>query len=139
MPDFEMGGADIDYQRSKSVALSRMSTPTPEGNAVGDDETYADLICPISIFDEKSQLQSQAMLEKEEAEATAGDKRGYSKNTMKALGIVRKELHPTAGHEGQEKFVSFKRISHKVILRHFSIERLKSAIEKICTISVGLV
>ena len=40
---------------------------------------------------------------------------------MKALGIVRKELQPDDEHEEEEKVMSFKKMSTKVIISVLSI------------------
>lgn len=110
IPDAEMpslGG--LDRGRSKSVArseLSRLSTP------FGDEgeETYADLECPIAVFDMKGQSQAS-----ETPSASSQDGKGYSKNTMKALGLVRGELQPgDEDDEDVEKIMSFKKMTHKV-------------------------
>jgi cohesin complex subunit SCC1 len=67
------------------------------------EETYADLECPIVAFDTKASNQVS------ETDSTGG--KGYSKNTVRALGIVRKELEPV---EGEEKVLSFKYMATKV-------------------------
>jgi cohesin complex subunit SCC1 len=120
MDDFQMdiGG---DMERGKSAALtdlSRLSTPMPgDGLPLDDgDETYADLACPIATFDLRPS-QSQ-LTEKEKEGEGAGDNegKGYSKNTVKALGIIRKELQPAVGveEEAGEKVLSFRKTSDKV-------------------------
>lgn len=116
MDDFQMdvGG---DLERGKSAALtdlSRLSTPMGDGIPLDDgDETYADLACPIATFDLRPS-QSQATGEKAEAEAADGEGKGYSKNTVKALGIIRKELQPSAEEEAEDKVLSFRKMSDKV-------------------------
>jgi len=114
--DFEMGGdQDLGRARSKSVAptdRSRMSTPAADGVPIEDgDETYADATCPIAIFDIQP---SQSQEAENETEAITNEGKGYSKNTIKALGIIRKELQPVADEEGQEKVISFRKMSDKV-------------------------
>lgn len=116
-PDVEMpqigGDMDPEVERAKSVArseLSRMSTP-----ALGEegDETYADLECPIAAFDMKGQSQAS-----ETTSSSSEDGKGYSKNTVKALGIIRRELQPDEeGDEETEKSMSFRKMTHKVRLR----------------------
>jgi cohesin complex subunit SCC1 len=116
VPDFDAGGADLDRARSKSVALSRMSTPAADGLPLAEgEETYADLTCAIAMFDDRSQTQPQGT-QATELDTDGGDKegRGYSKNTVKALGIIRRDLQPVGGDEGQDKVMSFKRMSEKV-------------------------
>ncbi|CAL1706574.1 unnamed protein product [Somion occarium] len=106
IPEFELP-ADIgpeERARSKSVlsALSRMSTPALEEG----HESYADVKCPIAIFDERSSSS-------QETSASSDD--GYSRNTVKALSIIRRELQPTA--EGEEKVLSFKKMAEKASKR----------------------
>jgi cohesin complex subunit SCC1 len=110
MEDFQMdiGGNDlppVELIRDKSVApseltrMSRASTPALEEG----EETYADLECPIVAFDTKASSQV--------SESDSTDGKGYSKNTIRALGIVRKDLEPV---EGEEKVMSFKYMATKV-------------------------
>jgi cohesin complex subunit SCC1 len=129
VPDFDTGAGgnmDIDRARSKSLApsaLSRLSTPTPDGLVIEDgDETYADASCPIAMFDVRpsTQTQTQTQTQGTEGEAQSADNegKGYSKNTVKALSIIRKELQPVAGHEEVDKMLSFRKMSDKVCLWH---------------------
>jgi cohesin complex subunit SCC1 len=114
MEDFQMdlGKEDllpVELLREKSVApseltrISRTSTPALEEG----EETYADLECPIVAFDMKGSSQAS---ETDNAGATT-DGKGYSKNTVRALGIIRKELEPV---EGEERVMSFKHMATKV-------------------------
>lgn len=113
VPEFEPAGDDAGLpRRSASVlsALSRLSTPAPE-NAPFDDgaETYADAACPIAAFDDRS---AQAQEQADRAE----DGRGYSKNTVKALRVVRQELQPEPAQD-VEKVLSFNRMADKASRR----------------------
>jgi cohesin complex subunit SCC1 len=112
MEDFQMDiGRDdlppVELIREKSVApseltrISRASTPALEEGE--GNETYADLECPIVAFDTKASSQV--------SETDSTDGKGYSKNTIRALGIVRKELESV---EGEEKVMSFKYMATKV-------------------------
>ena len=114
MEDFQMdlGREDlppVELIREKSVApseltrISRASTPALEEGE--GNETYADLECPIVAFDTKASSQV--------SETDSTDGKGYSKNTIRALGIVRKELEPVEG-ESEEKVMSFKYMATKV-------------------------
>lgn len=101
----------LDRERSKS----RMSTPAADGSGELFDEThetYADASCPIAMFDDRpSQSQSQQ-------EAAEQDGKGYSRNTVKALSVIRRELAPvTAGESAAEKVISFRQMSHKASRR----------------------
>lgn len=116
IPEFEMEAeipAVAPRERSKSVLsdLSRLSTPVPAEVPLLEDveEPLADVTCPIALFDDRSsQTQEQA------SQATASDDgKGYSKNTVKALGVIRRELQPVPGEE-EEKVMSFKKMSEKV-------------------------
>lgn len=112
IPDIPDTG--IERGRSRSAVpseRSRMSTPAIE-NGVFDDEqeTYADASCPIALFDERSsQSQSQ-----KESEASQSDGKDYSRNTVKALNIIRKELQPAENDDEEEKVMSFNKMSEKV-------------------------
>jgi cohesin complex subunit SCC1 len=114
MDDFQMdvGG---DMERGKSVGLtdlSRLSTPMADGIPLDDGEdTYADLACPIATFDLRP---SQSQMAEKEAEAADNEGKGYSKNTVKALTIIRKELQPGIEEEAEDKVLSFRKMSEKV-------------------------
>ncbi|KAI0259262.1 Rec8 like protein-domain-containing protein [Gloeopeniophorella convolvens] len=119
MEDFQMDvsaaePAPVELVRDKSLApseltrISRVSTPAPE-EAEGE-ETYADLACPIAVFDMKGSSQVS------EADSSAGsDGKGYSKNTMRALGVIRRELEPA--EDEAEKVLSFRHMSTKATRR----------------------
>ncbi|KZT66397.1 hypothetical protein DAEQUDRAFT_715099 [Daedalea quercina L-15889] len=117
LPEFQMDtGAEVlpEVGREKSAALSeltRLSTPPPDIPMEEGAESYADVACPIAIFDDRtsSQTESQA--------SASDDGKGYSKNTVKALAVIRKELKPTPGQEQQEKVVSFRQMSQKASRR----------------------
>ncbi|EAU88361.2 Rad21 protein [Coprinopsis cinerea okayama7 len=86
------GNVDFELGRSRSVSVapsvrSRLSTPGAEGWE--GEGGYIDSSCPIAMFDRR-QPPTQAQEEAQEADA-----KGFSKNTVKALGFVRKELQPT--------------------------------------------
>lgn len=127
VPEFDLGmggDMDMDRERSKSIApsaLSRLSTPGPDGVILEEgDETYADAACPIAMFDVRPATQTQSQATEKEVETQADNEgKGYSKNTVKALGIIRKDLHPVAGQEDQEKVLSFRKMSDKVPLDFF--------------------
>lgn len=114
VPEFEME-AEVPViaprERSKSVLsdLSRLSTPVPDVPVFDEvEEPVADIACPIALFDDRS---SQSQDQSSQA-ASSDDGKGYSKNTVKALGVIRRELQIVAGEE--EKSMSFKTMSTKV-------------------------
>ncbi|KAI0757197.1 Rec8 like protein-domain-containing protein [Daedaleopsis nitida] len=124
MEDFQMDipdivGAEGDRARSKSIApseLSRLSTPPPDFMLEEGDESHADITCPIALFDDRvaasqSQTQSQAPTE------LSDDGKGYSKNTVKALAVIRKELQSNAETEEEDKYMSFNIMSQKASRR----------------------
>lgn len=110
IPQFEPAeGVDFD---GKSVA-SRLSTPALEGMLFDEmDESYADATCPIAAFDTHPATQSQGT--EREVEQTNIDGKGYSRNTIKALNIIRRELRPVDGDDNEEKVLSFANMAHKV-------------------------
>jgi cohesin complex subunit SCC1 len=119
--DGPMGG-DVDMgQRRRSLSaplspLSRLTTPGPEGLPIEEgDESYADAACPIAMFDARpSSSQTQTQTTEKEGPAGEHDEKGYSKNTIKAVAILRHELRPVAGEEDQEKVLSFRKMADKV-------------------------
>ncbi|KAG5637033.1 hypothetical protein H0H81_006028 [Sphagnurus paluster] len=125
--DLALGGEldAIDRGRSKSVLseLSRLSTPTPEDILIEEgDDTYADAACPIAMFDLRpTQTQTQTQAVEKELMTTDQEGKGYSKNTIKAVGMIRKELQPIAGQEGEDKFLSFQKLSEKVCRLHIEL------------------
>ena len=94
-------------RRSVSVApsqRSRMSTPALEEES---GHVYADATCPIAMFDERgaaSQVPSEAEAQR--------DGKGYSRNTVKALGLLRGELQ--VEEEAAENIMSFNEMATKV-------------------------
>jgi len=113
MPDVSVEQEEIPRARSVSIApsrRSRMSTPALEHETLPFDETeptYADSTCPIAQFDERGAA-SQATPEVE----SQHDDKGYSRNTIKALGLIRGELQVEEG--GTEKVMSFNEMANKV-------------------------
>ena len=113
MPELEMGDVHLEgaAEREQTVLsdltrLSRQSTPTPENAPLEEgEETYADVTCPIATFDERGAQP-----------ADKEDGKGYSKNTVKALRIIRQELQPVAG-EAEERVMSFRRMADKASRR----------------------
>ncbi|KAL7281759.1 hypothetical protein ACG7TL_005078 [Trametes sanguinea] len=121
VPEFEGGplGSEAGRARSRSLApseLSRLSTPPPDVILEEGDESHADVTCPIAVFDdriESSQAQSQATTEL----GASDDGKGYSKNTVKALALIRRELQPSAEAPAQDKYMSFNQMSQKASRR----------------------
>ena len=111
MPDVSVEREEIPRPRSVSIApshRSRMSTPALENPPFDETEpAYADLACPIAMFDERGGP-SQAPSEPE----TQRDGKGYSRNTIKALGLIRGELQVEEG--GSENVMSFNEMANKV-------------------------
>jgi cohesin complex subunit SCC1 len=117
MDDFQMDvGGDMERGKSAGLTdLSRLSTPMADGIPLDDgEETYADLACPIATFDLRP---SQSQTAEKEAEAIDNEGKGYSKNTVKALTIIRKELQPAVEEEAGDKVLSFRKMSDKVWCR----------------------
>ncbi|KAJ6593844.1 Rec8 like protein-domain-containing protein [Mycena capillaripes] len=103
--------------RGKSAApseYSRRSTPMQDGMAFDEGvESYADAACPIVMFDVKTQSQPV----ENDAEPVENEGKGYSKNTVKALGIIRKELKPVDEDEDEVKTLSFRKMADKASRR----------------------
>ncbi|KIJ18731.1 hypothetical protein PAXINDRAFT_167284 [Paxillus involutus ATCC 200175] len=109
--DFPVAQDEIGAERGRSVApsdRSRLSTPAVE--AEEGEESYGDVSSEIAVFDVRPSQSSQSQ------ESTSdGEGKGYSRNTVKALGIIRKELQPE--EEKEEKVLSFAQMSHKASRR----------------------
>lgn len=108
----EMGGLPEQRERSKSVLsdLTRLSTPGVEARFEEPEESYADAACPIVVFD------PQPTHGESREPPVDSEGKGYSKNTIKALSIIRKELQPAQGEEDERK-LSFKKMSDKASRR----------------------
>ncbi|KAF8894892.1 Rec8 like protein-domain-containing protein [Gymnopilus junonius] len=126
LDDFQLDMAeaelDLDQHRAKSVFTdrSRLSSVVPEG--VDDEPVSLDVTCPISVFDVSQASQSQAAeTEQEVADVPGREKHGYSKNTVKALSLVRRELQPQptpdSRDEQDQKTVNFQRMANKASRR----------------------
>ncbi|KDR75442.1 hypothetical protein GALMADRAFT_249501 [Galerina marginata CBS 339.88] len=116
--DFPEVGMDLDQQRAKSVLTdrSRLSSLGP-GEIDDPDHIAVDATCPVSIFDISQLSQNQAPdAEQDQVDTTDNDKQGYSKNTVKALGLIRKELQPAVNEE-ERKVMSFRQMSNKASRR----------------------
>jgi cohesin complex subunit SCC1 len=119
--DFPM---DVEFQLDVSGDMLPASSKaggdetrisTPAADFAEDIETYADADCPIAMFDTRPS-QSQATTQPSQDEQIDNDeqdqKKGYSKNTVKALSIIRKGLETSPA--GGEKTSSFFQMSEKV-------------------------
>ncbi|RXW13676.1 hypothetical protein EST38_g12180 [Candolleomyces aberdarensis] len=115
----------LEGARSRSVSIapsqrSRHSTPGMDGVWPEGDESYADSACPIAIFDSRpSQTQAtQEEVDVPELQEEGVEEKGYSKNTVKALTLIRKELQPSEEEEQDAPAsMSFKTMSTKASRR----------------------
>jgi len=117
--EFNLGDTEVDVglgkdKRAQSVLTdrSRMSTPA----LMDGEQSYMDLDCPIAIFDSRhaSQLEPSQTQTQTQEPAAEHDKSGYSKNTVRALALIKKELTPEDADEEPEKVLSFNKLAHKV-------------------------
>ena len=136
MDDYQLELPDVGIQledgRARSVFTdrSRLSSLGPEG--LDDVDRAIDLNCPVSIFDVSQPTQTQAPEDdQDQADVPETNRQGYSKNTIKALGLVRRELQPGANENADgPKVMSFKQMStnvgdHIFMRRVFSFSLLK--------------
>ncbi|KAF4620636.1 hypothetical protein D9613_000619 [Agrocybe pediades] len=115
--DFPEVGQDMDQDRAKSVVSerSRFSSLAPDG---AEESQMVDSTCAIAMFGTKHPQQSQVTeADAEQVDAQETDKSGYSKNTIKALSLIRNELQPTGGEDDPPKSMSFQEMSHKASRR----------------------
>lgn len=128
MPDYDVsapaitGELDVDLmdtaERGKLTPLSplsRLTTPGPDVDVPfeEEEEMYADVSCPIAMFDGR-QSQSQTT---DNDGSTEQDGSGYSKNTVKAIGLLRQALKPVVGQEEVDRMLSFRRVAEKASRR----------------------
>ena len=117
IPEFQ--GPEEHRERSKSLALSeltRLSEPPPDPFLEEGDESHADVTCPIALFDDRtvaSQSQTQSQSQAPSSEPS-DDGKGYSKNTVKALAVIRRELQPNAEEPEEDRYMSFNNMAQKV-------------------------
>lgn len=107
---------DLGDGREKSVVTdkSRQSSLAP---GVDYEEQVIDGSCPVAIFDigQPSQTQPSQGVDKEvdEGDIPENDK-GYSRNTIRALSLMRRELQPDGEEDSPRKTMSFKKMTTKV-------------------------
>lgn len=111
---------DFQFQVDDSLHLDQQPSSrhaTPAADAYDDNfRSYADEDCPVAMFDTQPQTQDmgpnvsasqRSAEEKEEVE----NKDGYSRNTVKAIGLLRHELK---GHtQGTNGSLSFTELTDK--------------------------
>ncbi|KAH6914137.1 Rad21 protein, partial [Coprinopsis sp. MPI-PUGE-AT-0042] len=110
--------AEIELPKARSVSAvpsirSRLSTPAGDGWMEGE-ESYADATCPIAMFDSR---QTQTQEEQEAETQEIPEEKGYSKNTVKALGFIRKELQTASEADMGDASMSFNAMATKASRR----------------------
>ena len=107
-------GQDLDGGRARSVVTDRSRQSSIAPGMIDEDGHVMDDSCPVAIFDvgQPSQTQASQAVDQDQAE-NQENQTGYSKNTIKALGLIRKELQPTEDDE-PVKAMSFKKMTTKV-------------------------
>ena len=101
----------------KTPKKERRGTVTSDGSISSPDlrkSRLKTLQASGSIIDiTQSQSQSQAPTE------PSDDGKGYSKNTVKALTVIRRELQPSADEPEADKYMSFNNMAQKVCCTFF--------------------
>ncbi|KAF8325208.1 Rec8 like protein-domain-containing protein [Cantharellus anzutake] len=108
-------------QREMSLIDDTRSSPGLRGDEEFGLDSYDAQSCSIGIFDMRSkegESQSQTQTQEEEIERSTEQvqSKGYSKNTVKAIAVIRKGLEAEEG-EGDEKWVSFNKVAEKASRR----------------------
>lgn len=121
MPDIQL---DLDkavrQQRHRSV--SRLVDDTRSTPGIADDmgmETYDSQSCTIGLFDIRSSRDSKGETQTQETEdiersTEQVQSKGYSKNTVKAIAVIRKGLEVEPKND---KYLSFNKVSDKASRR----------------------
>ncbi|EJU04289.1 hypothetical protein DACRYDRAFT_114642 [Dacryopinax primogenitus] len=113
------GSKAPDGRAASEAVFSRLSTPYLDDGDVGGI-SYDNLTCPIEIFDTRQKddtqpTQSGEDSEDVDAQVAEAKQHGFSKNTLKAVAILKKELHPTPSKA--DKKLSFNQVSQKASRR----------------------
>ena len=118
--DFRLDIPEVDqglgegHEKSVVTDRSRQSSLAPGADY---EEHVIDDSCPVAIFDvgQPSQTQPSQGGDKDldDGDILDNDK-GYSKNTIKALGLMRDELQPDSDEMSQAKTMSFKKMTTNV-------------------------
>jgi len=118
--DFQLDIPEADQAlgevREKSVLTdrSRQSSLAPGADY---EEHVIDGSCPVAIFDVSQPSQTQPSQggdrDQDEGDIIDNDK-GYSKNTIKALSLMRNELQPDGDETLETKTISFKKMTTHV-------------------------
>ncbi|KAG1808330.1 Rec8 like protein-domain-containing protein [Suillus variegatus] len=103
--EFPVAHDELGLEQGKGAATEQSRSSTPAIDGEEGDETYADMTCPIASFDVRPSPT--------QAQEAAGDAR----TQVKALGIIRKELKPEAREDGEERAISFRRMTEKASRR----------------------
>ena len=114
IPEFQ--GPEEHRERSKSLApseLTRLSEPPPDLFLEEGDESHADVTCPIALFDDRT-VASQSQAPSQAPSEPSDYGKGYSKNTVKALAVIRRELQPNPEEPEEDKYMSFNNMAQKV-------------------------
>jgi cohesin complex subunit SCC1 len=103
----------------RARSMSRLSSLGPEARYEEGEDSYADAACPIVEFDLKP---TQTATQEQAGELAVPvpvehDSKGYSKNTVKALSVIRSQLRPTDDENDEDKFMSFKKMADKASRR----------------------
>jgi cohesin complex subunit SCC1 len=115
LDDFQLEvDQDLGEGREKSVVTdrSRQSSLAPGADF---EEHIVDGSCPVAIFDtsQPSQTQPSQGGDKDPDDGDIPDNdKGYSRNTIKALGLMRRELQPD--EDGIPKTLNFKKMTSNV-------------------------
>lgn len=114
--DIPEADQDLGEGRAKSVVTdkSRQSSLAPDADY---QERKVDGSCPVGIFDvsqpSQTQMSQGADRDQDEGDLPENEK-GYSKNTIKALSLIRGELQPADDENAQAKTISFTNMTTNV-------------------------
>ncbi|KZS88044.1 hypothetical protein SISNIDRAFT_433205 [Sistotremastrum niveocremeum HHB9708] len=112
--DFALGGEDITLP--PVMPGSRPSTPGFEDPGDGNAPQPSDFTCPIATFDIRPSGASQKE-DSIEANEIDGTGSGYSKNTIKAMHIIRQEMNTSNTPLENQKPLSFRDVSRNASRR----------------------
>ncbi|PIL35854.1 hypothetical protein GSI_01514 [Ganoderma sinense ZZ0214-1] len=114
IPEFQ--GPEEQRGRSKSLApseLTGLSEPPLDPFLEEGDENHADVTRSVALFDGYRTVASQSQTQSQGPSEGSDDGKGYSKNTVKARAVIRRELQPNTEEPEEDRYTSFNNMAQK--------------------------
>lgn len=114
LEEFQLDVPEVDQELGEGREKSVLTDKSRQSSLALDadyEERLVDGSCPVAIFDVSQPSQAQGVDgDQDEPE----NEKGYSKNTIKALSLIRRVLQPVGDEDAQAKTISFKNMTNNV-------------------------